>query len=694
MNAAPACPWLHAALAMSLAIGNVAACAQALEDLSLEELTSIEIDAASDSDRLTAAPAAASFVLTQDDIRRAGAMSIPQALRLVPGLQVARIDGNRWAIGARGFNSRMSNRILVLIDGRSLYTPLTGGVLWSVQDTMIEEIDRIEVLRGPGGVTWGVNAFNAVINIITKRASQTGGTVASTALALDGSKMAAARVGDSDGPLKWRAFAKYSDGDENSDELGAPMNDGWQQVRIGGRAEVSLSDVDALQLNFEAYSGDFDARIYDTDALVPTLTGRWTSLPTVDVEEEVEGAFAGARFMRDLGAGGRLNIDASSSYYNIDGALLNAHGVTGEVNVHHVASRWGRHRVTSGLMARAAKDHVGDGDWRVSRPQISSWRASGFIQDELSFFDAWLVTLGAKLEYSDVTGADVMPSLRALYAFDAGTHVWTAVSRGVRAPALTEHYGRLGGGPQLAPLTAVNPTPVPIRGELWGDEDMQTEKVIAYELGFRHGFSRALRADLALFYNDYTGLRGPGEVLPLTCQPSGISVSENPLCLFRATSLLAAVEITNVYDTSSYGGELVVTYAPRSNWRLLGSYSRISHHRQSIDLPMTDAATFGGSFIGGFDPKHQFALRSSINLGRRWDFDAQWRYVDELEREEVPGYHELNARAAWRPTHHLEIALSGSNLLHDRHFEFGSDFGELAPVRIEREISLQARWLY
>ena len=694
MNASPHSAWLALAVASHFAIGVATASPRTLDDLSLQDLTSLRIDAPTRVERSESAVASAAFVLTQDDIRRAGATSIPHALRLVPGLQVAQVDGNRWAISARGFNSRMSNRILVLIDGRSLYTPLTGGVLWNVQDTMIEEIDRIEVLRGPGGVTWGANAFNAVINIITKRASQTGGMVASTALALDGGKMAAARLGDAEGSLKWRAFAKYSDGDENADALGVPMNDDWSQARIGGRVEASLSELDQLQLNSEAYSGEFDARIFDTETLVASPWIRWSSLPTVDIDEKVEGTFAGARFTRDLGNGSRLNVDASGSYYNLDSALMSAHGVTGEVNVQHVASRWGRHLLSSGLMVLAAEDHVGDGDWRISRPEISSWRVGGFVQDELTFFDDLLVSIGAKLEYSDATGVDAMPSLRALYAFDTTSNVWAAISRGVRAPALTEHHGRLGGGPQLAPLTAVNPTPVPIRGELWGVENMQTEKVTAYELGVRHDLSPVLRVDLAVFYNDFEGLRGPGETLPLTCEPSGVAISQNPLCVFGSTHLLAAVEITNVYDTSAYGGELVLTYAPLSNWRLLGSYSRISHHRKSVDLPIVDSTAFGETLIGGFDPTHQFALRSSLNLGRGWDIDAQWRYVDGLKSEQVPDYRELNVRAAWRPTPHFEVALAGSNLLHDRHFEFGSDFGEIAPVWIEREISVQARWMY
>lgn len=670
-----------------------ASTASNLDALSLEELTSLEVATETrDADAMNVA--GAKFVLTQDDIRRSGATSIPQALRLVPGLQVAQVDGSRWAISARGFNSRMSNRILVLIDGRSLYTPLTGGVFWNTQDTMVEEIDRIEVLRGAGGATWGTNAFNAVINIVTKRASQTGGLVVSSELASDSSKMGAVRVGDAEGDFKWRAFGKYSDGGANRNEQGESVNDDWEQARIGGRGELLFGEGNRLQLNFEAYSNESSATIYDTTELVREMSVPWPSTRFVDIEEHSDGGFAGARFMRELANGGRLNADASMQYYSVDSVLMDAHGTNGELNVQHLASTMGRHQLTSGFMVRGAHDAVGQGAWRLSRPDVSSWRASAFAQNEIAFLDRQLtLTGGAKLEYSDITGADFLPSLRALYVFDNGASVWGAASRGVRAPALTEHYGRLGGGPRLAPFTAANPTPLPVRGEVWGDEDMDMEKVTSYEFGVRHRLSPLLSFDLALYYNVYEGLRGPGAPLPVLCQPSGTPVAENPLCLLRSTELLAPFQMTNVYDTTAWGGELIATYQPISSWKLIGSYARVGHRRQDVDLQLAGGAA-GTSTIGAMDSTNQFSLRSSLTLHRNWDLDAQLRYVDELQLGEVPSYWEMNLRAAWRPTQHFELAVRGSNLLHDRHQEFSSDFGEIVPVWIERNIALQARWFY
>jgi len=664
-----------------------------LDALSLEQLTNVHVE------HTTAEPndtqvAGARFVLTQDDIRRSGAISIPQALRLVPGLQVAQVDDSRWAISARGFNSRMSNRILVLIDGRSLYTPLSGGMYWNVQDTMIEEIDRIEVLLGPGGATWGANAFNGVINIVTKRASQTGGFVASTEVATDASKMAAMRLGDAEGDFKWRAFAKYSDGDSNQDQRGTTLNDDWEQARIGGRAQFDFSDASSLQLNFEAYKGELGASAYDTNSLVRELTIPWPSTRFVDIEEKASGGFAGARFTHDFTGGTRLNADASMQYWDLDSALMDAHGTNGELNLQVLAPRIGRHQIVSGVMARASEDTVGPGAWRLSMPEVSTWRASAFVQDEVRFFDDRLaLTAGAKLEYSEITGSDFMPSLRALYTFDADSSIWAAASRAVRAPALTEHFGRLGGGPQLAPFAPGNPTPLPVRGELWGDENMDTEKVTAFELGVRHRFTPSLTADLALYFNRYEGLRGPGDVLPILCEPSGVAVAANPLCLFTSTSLLAPFELTNVYDSDAIGGELVVTYAPLSNWKLMGSYARIDHRQQNVELQLAGGAD-GSSELGSTDPRHQLAFRSSLALGRSWDLDTNVRYVDELDLGAVPSYVEMDARVAWRATRHFELALSGTNLLDSRHQEFSSDFGEIVPVWIERKVSLQARWLY
>jgi iron complex outermembrane receptor protein len=659
-----------------------------LADLSLEELTSLKVSSVSKkTQRLTDAPAAA-FVITQDDIRRSGATSIPQALRLVPGLQVAQLDGNKWAISARGFNSRFANRLLVLMDGRTLYTLTFGGVFWDVQDTMIEDIERIEVVRGPGGAIWGTNAFNGVINIITKHASQTGGALVSVEAGTERPLAASARIGEADGAVKWRAFAKGFAQEGNHDYFNEEANDEWRQARVGGRADIDLSALDSLQISAEAYTGTSGAELWDYAALP-----NFVLIPT---EDEYDGAFATAEWSRTTQRAGQLGVRAVVDYTNRSSMVFDERRHTYDLEVQHNLPIVGYHDVLWGLGVRHTDDTTHETYISVVPPSESLTVYHGYIQDEIAFFeDALHVVVGGRVEHSDYIGTQFMPNLRARYTADDDTTLWAAVSRGVRSASRLERNVRVTDSfPAIPPFTPFfNPTPAPLGLEVWGDQDFGPEKLKAFEAGWRQSLGDALSFDLAAYYNEYSDMRGV-RLLPLVCSPNMTQVQTDPFCVLTAQKIIAPMQFTNMLDGSAWGAELSITWNPTPYWRLVGSYS---HLEQDFPPNVVDFGIVQLDFSDlniGLDARNQWSVRSSISLNANWDWDLFLRRIDKLPTAEVDAYTELNTRIAWRPRVDFELALVGDNLLDNTHREFVSDFLELAPVSIDRAVRLHARWSF
>jgi iron complex outermembrane receptor protein len=633
--------------------------------MSVEDLMNMQVTSVSKRTQKVADAAAAIFVITQEDIRRSGATSIPEALRLAPGLEVARIDQNKWAIGSRGFNGRFDNKLLVLIDGRSVYTPLFSGVYWNIQDVMLEDIDRIEVIRGPGATLWGANAVDGVINIITKPASSTQSAIVTAGGGTEERGSGGVRYGSKLGDnTHYRIYGKYFDWGPSNFTSGATANDGWDAMRGGFRADWTPQGANSLTLQ-----GDLYRSKYDETLTVPSLASPFSStFPN-------NGVYSGGNI---LGRWNHNSEGASMSlqmYYDntttVDKSLFVDHQNVFDMDFQHGFHVGDSQQFVWGLGYRSILDR-NDSSFTVSlRPnQVSLNQFSAFLQDEISLIDNRLrLTLGSKFEHNDFTGFEVEPNARLLWTLSPNQSVWTAVSRAVRTPALTEEGLRLNSA-VIPPGTPANPAPLPAVVAVFGSHQFNSEDLLAYELGYRVQATSNLSLDLATFYNHYSNLR--------TAEPGTPFVEGSP----APTDIVIPFVAGNKMSGGTYGLELFADWKVIPKWRLTGSYSYLQmdiHKNLDSQDPTPDNPN-------GSSPRHQWYLRSSVDLPKHFDLDTTLRFVDHLPSLNLPSYYSLDAHLGWRPVRNLELSIGGRNLLDNRHLEFLPDFVNTSPTVVKRSI--------
>jgi len=633
--------------------------------MSMEDLMDMKVTSVSKRTQKVADAAAAVFVLTQEDVRRSGATNIPEALRFVPGLEVARIDENKWAIGSRGFNGRFDNKLLVLIDGRSVYTPLFSGVYWNIQDVMLEDIDRIEVIRGPGATLWGANAVDGVINIITKPAASTQSGILTAGGGTEERGSGGARYGNKIGDAThYRIYGKYFNWGPSNFASGATAHDGWDAMRGGFRADWTPAGANSLTLQGDLYRSN-----YQETLTVPSLAPPYSNtFPN-------NGAYRGGNI---LGRWNHNSEGASTSlqmYYDntstVDNSLFVDHQNIFDIDFQHGFHAGHSQQFVWGLGYRSILDR-NDSSFTVSlQPnQVTLNQFSAFLQDEISLVDNRLrLTLGSKLEHNDFTGFEVEPNARLLWNLSPNQSVWTAVSRAVRTPALTEEGLRLN-SQVIPPGTPGNPAPLPAVIAVFGSHQFNSEDLLAYELGYRVQATNNLSLDIATFYNNYSNLR--------TAEPGAPFVEGSP----APTDVVVPFVAGNKMSGGTYGLELFADWKVIPKWRLTGSYSylqmNISKNLDSQD-PTPDNPN-------GSSPRHQWYLRSSIDLPKHFDQDTTLRFVDHLSGLSLPGYYSLDAHLGWKPVSSLELSIGGQNLLDNRHLEFLPDFVNTSPTVVKRSI--------
>src|SRR3981081_1973386 len=573
--------------------------------LSMEDLMNMQVTSVSKRTQKLADAAAAVFVITQEDIRRSGATSIPEALRMVPGLQVARIDENKWAISSRGFNGRFANKLLVLIDGRSVYTPLFSGVYWNIQDVMLEDVDRIEVIRGPGATLWGANAVNGVINIITKSAKSTQSALVSAGGGTETRGSGDIRYG---GMLKgpyYRAYAKYFNVGPSTDPFtGRRADDKWDAVRAGFRTDWPPAGSDSLTVQ-----GDMHRSGYGETLTVPTLDAPYSStFPN-------KGSISGGNL---LGRWNHAFANSSTSlqmYYDrtniTENSLFTDHQDIFDIDFQHTFHASESQEVVWGLGYRSSHDGNNSSSVVSLQPnKLTLNQFSAFGQDEISLFDKRLrVTLGSKFEHNGFTGFEVQPNARLLWTVTRNQSVWTAVSRAVRTPALTEEGLRLNSA-VVPPGTPQTPSPFPALIAVFGSHQFKSEYLLAYEAGYRAQVTSNFSADIAAFYNHYTHLR--------TAEPGTPFLEVNPAPGHLVVPFVAG----NKMSGGTYGTELFADWRVLPKWRLLSSYSYlqmdIRKDPSSLDPTADDP--------GLVSPRHQFYVRSSIDLPKHFENDFDVRY--------------------------------------------------------------------
>ena len=624
-----------------------------LTDLSLEELMKVEITTPARKEQKLIDTPSAVFVIRPEDIRRTGARSIPEALRMAPGLQVAQLDANKWAISSRGFNGRFSDKLLVLMDGRSVYTPIFSGVYWEVQDTFLEDIERIEVIRGPGATLWGANAVNGVINIITKPASETQGVAASGGVGTDHRDFASARYGGAIGDsVYYRAYAKYQD-DVGYD----PGHDDWWMTRAGFRTDAKPGEHQSVTALGDLYDGRLGERVS-----IPALTPPFTQAYNQHVP--VRGGDLLARWIYKTPEESQVTVQTSYEGYQRLGGILDERRDTVDVSADHRISPLKGHDLVWGGEFRFTRDNLTGSDTVQFDPlDRDAMIASGFIQDEFTVVKERLrVALGCKFEYNTFTRHDhpveVQPSARVAWTPDPAHAVWASAGRAVRTPSRGEADARL----NVAAL------PGPAEVALMGSHDFTSQKLTALELGYRVQPLKELSFDVATFYNLYDDLR--------TFEPDTPFLETTP----GPPHTVLPFVVDNRMAGRSYGIEISVLGQPLPYWRMQLAYTFL---RLNL-IPDSSSNDPAAESAEHESPGNQVYFRSSWDLPENFQLDLMPRYVGVLSAFDVPAYVELDARLAWRPLPSTEVSLTGQNLIHRRHFEF-------APVLVFTEATAVER---
>lgn len=627
-------------------------------NMTVEDLMNMQVTSVSKRAQKVADAPAAIFVITQDDIQRSGARNIPELLEAVPGLEVARIDENKWAIGSRGFNGRFDDKLLVLIDGRSVYTPLFSGVYWDVQDVMLEDVDRIEVIRGPGATLWGANAVDGVINIITKKAKDTqsalvkagGGDEEVTA---DGVRYGG-QVGDKG---YYRAYVKGFEFASSTSMAGQNAYDGWHQESGGFRSDWTLTPADSLTVEGQMYG----SRNGET-LTVPSLNAPYSV--TYQNTGEYSGGSVLTRWNHSFGDSS-ISLQGYFDRTNFaDPNLFVDHESVYDLEFQHDFHVGESHNIVWGAGYRSIQDRS-DATFTVavnpSQGQYNQFNA--FFQDEIALLnDRVRLTLGSKLDHNDFTGFEYEPNIRLLVNLGSNQSVWGAVSRAVRTPAITEE------GLQLN-VAVVPPGvfgPATFVEQVQGTPNFKSEDLLAYEVGYRVQATKTFSADIATFYNVYTNLR--------TAEPG--APQPGP------TYVVLPFQAQNHMSGATYGIEPFFNWKILPIWKVYANYSYLQmniHKDPSSQDPTADLPN-------GINPKNQAYFQSSFDLPKHIEQHFSVRYVDKLPGYNIPSYTTLDAGVRWSPARGVTFGFDGLNWLNNRHVEFIPDFINTIPTVVTRSI--------
>ncbi len=642
-------------------------------DLSLEDLLGVKVTSVSKRSQPLHDAAAAVFVITAEDLERRGVTSIPEALSMVPGIHVGRIDANKWAVTSRGFNGRFSNKLLVLIDGRSVYTPAFSGVYWEQEDVMIEDVDRIEIIRGPGSTLWGANAVNGVINIITKHAADTQGGLAVGGAGDYEQGFGAVRYGTRLGEGTFaRFYGKAFSRDQFKFQDGQDAADDWQMYRSGFRIDAQQGASRALTFQGEIYSGTIDDQVRFAQLTPPY------EVQTAE-EIDVSGGNVLGRWTKTLSPTAEFALQVYFNRAVRDEAM--AYQATGQVDYdfqHHFqagkhALVWGagyRHTTNDVKMRRVVLENAGAVDLDLY---------SIFIQDELSLWnDRASLIAGSKFEHNDYTGAEVQPSVRFIWRARDKHRIWAAVSRAVRTPMRAEdNLGIL--AMVMPPETPSNPAPLPVGIMVTGNGNFSSEELIAYEVGYRFTLPEA-SADITMFYNDYEQLQ--------------TSIPGDPEMRFmdQPPHILQPMVFSNGGDFGDYGVEAALSWQAGSWLRWDLAYSLLKRDVQDGGLPHDNdilAPENMLNFSWGFHPSA--AIEGNISL----------RYVDECWARQnsingnfhIPSYTTLDAALNWRLYKDVKVSLVGRNLLDEDHMEYVAESFSI-PTVVPRSYYAKVRWSF
>ena len=628
---------------------------QDLKRMRLDQILEIQVTTVSRVPQNSATAPAAVYVITHEDIRRSGATSIPQLLRLAPGVQVARMSGGTWSIGIRGFADRLARSMLVLIDGRAVYSPLFAGTYWETQDTVLADIDHIEVIRGPGGTLWGANAVNGIINIITKPAAETQGLLVDAGAGSEDRAFGSVRYGGSSGSLSYRGYFKAFD---RGPEFHPDGNDydGWRAGQGGFRADWHLSSRRSFTLQGDTYVGRLGER--------PTVSS-YTS--PFSQSTNVRAPLSGGNVIARLSGSGSKSDYRLQMYYdrtNRDEIPVGEARDTGDFDFQQTLRHWNRNTITWGA------------EYRVTSGRITAVAPSAFVparrtdnlytafaNDELSLVPGRLqLTVGSKVEHNDYSAFEIQPTARVAWTPDTANMLWAAITRAVRTPSRVET--------DYTTTSYVSGAAPPIFVRLMPNPDFMPEGLVAYQAGYRMRPMESIYVAVAGFYNDLQDTLST-ELLNAFVEPG----SGGP------ARLVLPVEFGNGLHGHSQGGEVTGDFRPVPWWRLTANYSY-------LDVSMTKDP--GGNDVSqertyeARIPHHQVQAGASVDISR-WSADWMFRYVSALPAGPVPAYTASDVRVGWRLNPHVELSVVGQDLFHGHHLEWPN-------IGIERSVYARITW--
>jgi iron complex outermembrane recepter protein len=634
-----------------------------LSQASLEDLLNIQVTSVSKKEQKLSKTGAAVFVITQEDIRRSGATNIPDLLRLAPGVDVARVDANRWAISIRGFTDQHANKVLVLIDGRSVYSPSFSGVFWDMVDVPLEDIDRIEIIRGPGGTVWGANAVNGVINIITKSAEATQGGLISAGTGSEDHADSLLQYGGQIGPNgDYRVFGRFFDIGNSVFPSGQGAADGWLAGHAGFRSDWNLSSRDTLTVQ-----GDF----LKTDESQTITTLFSNALPLEKTFNDPLSVTAGnllTRWNHTLANGSQMSLQVYDDYSrHLDTGFLDSQN-TVDVDFQHHLALGSRNDIVWGLGARMIASDYGAGyDFTIVPNRRLDYLFSAFLQDEVKLTSSLALTLGSKFEHNDFTGCEFEPSMQLVWSATEKQTVWASASRAIREPSsvdvgLVNDVGAITLGPAVAILQAL------------GNPHIKAEELRDFETGYRAQANKRLSMDVTGFGSLYRNLESIAEQTPYYIVQQGV-----PYLILPSTFVNGAAART-------YGAEFFANWNVTSRWRISPGYSYFHLHLDGNSAAMNPPP--------GVSPNHQFQLRSLLDLPHHLEWDNTLGYVSKLAAGNIPAYARLDSRLGWRVGEFFELSVVGQNLLTPRHAEFSDTFYPLNHTLVERSVFGKVTWRF
>jgi iron complex outermembrane receptor protein len=640
----------HISLALALSLGvTIPTSAQTppasdLTQFSLEDLMNVQVTSVSKKEQKLAKTGAAIFVITQEDIRRSGATNIPDLLRMVPGVDVARVDHSNWAISIRGFNSVFSNKVLVLLDGRSVYHPAYSGVLWYALDVPLEDIERIEVIRGPGGTVWGANAMNGVINIITKSAQTTPGGLITAGGGSNYQAEGLAQYGGKAGNSgDYRVYGRYSNIGKSDSADSDPAADARQLVQGGFRSDWNLSPRDLLTVEGDYHQVEGGETITGVLPQMPTVMGVYTQ-PISDNGENILG-----RWAHTLANGSEVSLQ---TYFDKSDAFANGNhdlASIGNIDFQHHLSIGNRNDIVWGLGYRASSNHfIGSNLFTLNPSERTESLYSAFVQDEITLTRTLSLTLGSKFEHNLYTGFEFEPSAQLVWAPNSRNTVWVSAAKAIRQPTIVDSG--------LQAVSSIVPLPQGAFGlvTVFGNPNTKVEELHDFEIGYRAQVNKRLSVDVTGFLSFYKNLQ----------------TSEPQTPYFALTPGVPHFVIPVLYEyqahAQNYGAEAFATWNVMDRWKVSPGVTMLNmsvRRDPSSQDPTVELES-------GYSPRRSYQVRSFVNLWRSVEWDQTLGYTGRLAAGDVPGYMRLDSRVGWKIGEFVEVSITGQNLLQPRHAEF------------------------